>query len=120
MRQPAQSLRMSLGSLRPLNTMPRKAFDWTNLRKGYLTVLERVGSAKAQALWRVRCDCGTEKIIPSSSLRGCIQSCGCQRWQAIGAAHTTHGKKHTRVYRIWNAMRQRCHNPNKPHFKRYG
>ena len=26
----------------------------------------------------------------------------------------------TRVYRIWNAMRQRCHNPNQPHYERYG
>lgn len=24
------------------------------------------------------------------------------------------------MYRIWNAMRQRCHNPNQPHFARYG
>ena len=33
---------------------------------------------------------------------------------------TTHGKYGTRVYRIWNAMIQRCTNPNQPHYERYG
>jgi hypothetical protein len=32
----------------------------------------------------------------------------------------SHGKRQSRVYRIWNAMRQRCHNPNQPHYTRYG
>jgi hypothetical protein len=39
----------------------------------------------------------------------------------MGNAMTkSHGKYGTRVYRIWNAMIQRCTNPNQPHYERYG
>jgi len=33
---------------------------------------------------------------------------------------TTHGKRHSRVYRTWDGMIQRCTNPNQPHYERYG
>jgi hypothetical protein len=42
----------------------------------------------------------------------------------IGRAKTQHGKarkgKRSRVYRTWDGMRQRCQNPNQPHYERYG
>jgi len=31
-----------------------------------------------------------------------------------------HGKKHTRVYRIWTAMMTRCSNKNEPSYANYG
>lgn len=31
-----------------------------------------------------------------------------------------HGKKKTRLYRIWLNMKNRCHNPRTPRFKDYG
>lgn len=33
---------------------------------------------------------------------------------------TIHGKSHSRLYRIWNAMKQRCANPNTISYKYYG
>ena len=34
--------------------------------------------------------------------------------------HLTHGKRHTRLYRIWANIKTRCLNPNDPHFTRWG
>lgn len=35
-------------------------------------------------------------------------------------AKTVHGMSRTRLYRIWNSMRQRCENPNAISYKYYG
>ena len=31
-----------------------------------------------------------------------------------------HGCSGTRLYRVWDAMKQRCHNPNANEYNRYG
>ena len=35
-------------------------------------------------------------------------------------AHTTHGKSGSKLYEVWNAMRQRCRNPRCHAYKGYG
>lgn len=101
--------------------MPRKAIDEAGKVYGRLTVLSRVAhQPTAHAYWLCKCECGTLKMIPGGHLRrGTTRSCGCYNMEQL-RARKTHGKRHTRVYRIWNAMRQRCHNPNQPHYVRYG
>jgi hypothetical protein len=46
-------------------------------------------------------------------------NCGCQRQHVVkhGAAKRN---QHTRPYRIWKNMRQRCHTPSNPDWKNYG
>ncbi len=105
--------------------MPRQAKDFTGFRKGYLTVIERVGFERNQApVWRVKCDCGNVVDMPSPMLYGGTKSCGCKRWEAIAAAKTIHGKnrkgKRSRVYGIWSSMLTRCQNPNSNRYHRYG
>lgn len=34
--------------------------------------------------------------------------------------HLTHGKRHTRLYRIWANIKTRCFNTNDLHYKRWG
>lgn len=53
--------------------------DLVGQRFGKLTVLERAGSNQHKAaLWLCQCDCGTQKIIPSTALlKGESNSCGC-------------------------------------------
>ena len=48
-------------------------------RYGKLVVLRRAPHEKSGTIeWLCRCDCGTEKIVPSGSLRqGRVRSCGC-------------------------------------------
>jgi hypothetical protein len=52
---------------------------------------------------------------------GAWRSCGCQK-QKYGKEHHnyTHGKRHDPIYRTWDGMRQRCHNPKQINYPRYG
>ena len=69
-----------------------------------------------------RCECGNETIVFEDNLkRGHTRSCGCLKAEIIAAgAHTKHGGRHTRLYEIWRSMKQRCSNPNKINYERYG
>lgn len=104
--------------------MGRPSIDETGNQYGRLTV---IGQSPEQptnhTYWVCRCECGTVTLVPGNHLRrGNTRSCGCLNDDSR-KARATHGKAvggHHRVYRIWNAMRQRCHNPNQPHFERYG
>lgn len=72
-------------------------------------------------LYTCRCECGNEKEISGTSLRsGKVQSCGCLRKERQIAAVKTHGGYKSRLYQIWDAMIQRCTNPNHPSFGYYG
>ena len=99
-----------------------KLIDLTGQRFGRLTVVERVLPNKGgNAIWRCQCDCGNEVDVWGSALRnGHTKSCGCFRSDTTKDVHTVHGKKNTRLYRIWLNMKNRCNNPNYHHFERYG
>lgn len=70
------------------------------------------------------CDCGNEKSIWISALRGGLtKSCGClhrENTVARNKAGKTHGAKNTPTYRSWTSLRSRCNNPNDLAYKRYG
>lgn len=84
--------------------------------------------AEDGAKWLVRCDCGTEKIIPRKSIlrkdeRRRVRSCGCLHRERVaeqGRKNTRHGMKNTPTWRSWLAMRNRCENPNNPAYHNYG
>lgn len=78
-------------------------------------------------MWLCKCDCGVECRKPGAAMRrGTIKSCGCWRHDFPVVTKTTHGmasknvKRRSRLYTLWNGMRQRCHNPNQHHYARYG
>ncbi len=48
-----------------------------------------------------------EDIAPRGNVKGV--KCG-----------TTHGRYNSRAYESWEAMKQRCQNPNSQNWKRYG
>lgn len=95
--------------------------------------------AKRGHFWLCICDCGREKIANRYSLttKSGTKSCGCLTSEANSSRKGTKYKKvnnknrenkkekgipknKTRIYRIWNAMRYRCLNPNSPSYKNYG
>lgn len=74
-----------------------------------------------------KCDCGKEKVVRLSSLKsGDIKSCGCLRKSLAKEMFcknkfcVKHGLSRTRLYRIWQAMKQRCMNKNRNSFNNYG
>ena len=93
---------------------------------GRLTVLNREPNAKNNTMYRVKCECGTVKVIRAGSLTsGRVKSCGCLNLEVIkirfGALNRTHGlsKKHP-LYNTWTAMRERCNCPSNKMYKYYG
>lgn len=95
--------------------------DLTGFRFGRLTVLSRAPSGVKQAMWFCKCDCGTECTKSGGGLnRGTVNSCGCLVADNNRRLRQTHGKAHTREFRIWCAMRNRCYNKNQLHYERYG
>lgn len=89
--------------------------DLTGNKFGKLTVICRKGSNdKGNAMWKCICDCGNVVVVNSNHLRsGNTCSCGCTRGEK-------HGLTNTRIYRIWQAMKNRCYNQNVVHFGDYG
>lgn len=90
---------------------------------GMLTVIEVAGKTKSRKIiWRCKCDCGNETLVVSSNLtRKHTESCGCLKRKIVkSGAHKTHGERNTRLYEIWRCMRQRCYNPRKSNYYRYG
>lgn len=90
------------------------------------TVIKRAGSnKKGNSLWECRCECGTIAIVVGYSLTGgTSKSCGCAQKESVSKMNTTlkrtHGKKNTRLYRIWRGMKARCFNKNSPDYDSYG
>lgn len=100
-----------------------RIIDLSGKRFGKLTVIEMVDTLPNDgARWLCRCDCGNEKIISTKNLlhsnheKGTM-SCGC----LIKENHPrTHDKSQTRLYCIWQKIKQRCYNPSHKHYKYYG
>ena len=95
---------------------------------GRLLVVDvRVVGLTAQRLVCV-CACGEETLAAAHQLRsGDKRSCGCLKRSVLGAAARTHGHAnsrvsgyHNRAYGIWQAMKDRCSNPNRKDYKYYG
>lgn len=95
-----------------------QAKDLLGKRFGKLTVIKReYNKPGTHARWLCKCDCGKEVVIQSHCLTsGKQKSCGC----FVVEMHTTHGESKSRLYNIWNCMKQRCGNKNNHNFKEYG
>lgn len=103
--------------------MAHPALELTGKQFGYLTVLKRHGTtsgATQKATWLCLCDCGTEVVRESQSLRSRhrpnARHCGCRH----GSLLVQHGMSETRPYRIWQGMRERCTNPADKDYPNYG
>lgn len=100
--------------------MPKKK-DLTGQKFGHLTVLKEALPHKqskrtVKTKWECQCKCGKIVEIQTSNLTrsyGNTTSCGC-------SVNITHGLTNHRLYHTWQAMNNRCNNPNDPNYKRYG
>lgn len=92
--------------------------DLKNKRFGMLIAKRLAGKNKSgRTLWFCHCDCGKESITTTSNLiNGHTKSCGCiRKFNSV-----THGMYYHPLYNVWNAMKQRCYNPNHLAYYRYG
>lgn len=98
-----------------------KIEDLTNKKFGRLTILEFVYRKNGRNYWKCKCDCGSIVIKNEHNLKnGDTKSCGCLHRDITKKIKTTHGERHTRLYRIWSNMKSRCYNSNVSCYERYG
>jgi hypothetical protein len=98
--------------------MPNSAPDLVGQRFHMLLVLQRAGSDRKNALWRVRCDCGNERVFTTARIKSRQRaSCGC-----LGNARPNlrHGMSGTPIHEKWLSMRKRCSNPSDSGWWQYG
>lgn len=96
---------------------------------GSLTALRPLRlSPQGTVVWEFRCVCGKSmECIGNNAVstakqasNPAVPSCGCVKVQRASEVHTTHGYSRHPLHYAWQAMKQRCNNPNHPEFKRYG
>lgn len=100
--------------------------DLTRERFGRLTVVAYAGKDNwNRATWSCVCDCGQRTVVQSGNLRsGHTKSCGCLNAEKIQQQSVRHGHykngKMSKTYKAWSCMIQRCTNPKRPGYHRYG
>ena len=96
--------------------------DLTDKRFGRLVVIDKSSTnSRGCVTWKCKCDCGNIVVKPGDLLRrGGIKSCGCLFDEKSKFGNPTHGKCHTRLYRIWSEMKSRCCSKTCKGYKNYG
>jgi hypothetical protein len=97
--------------------------DLTGQRFERLQVLFFVGMSEESrhSNWLCACDCGGKIVLRGNTLkRGVTRSCGCLNMERI-TVHGHHARgRRTKVYRVWDAMIQRCSNSRHKYYPYYG
>jgi len=104
-----------------------KRSDLTGQKFGKLTGIKYVNSNKnGHAVWLCKCDCGCIITALAHQIKsGNTKSCGCLKSEVATKRNTIHGLslgkngKITKLYGVWNRMKQRCLNPNTTDSKLY-
>lgn len=93
--------------------------DLTNQKFNKLTVMSLAFKTENyHYVWICKCECGATKAVSTSHLKnGGVKTCG-NRLCKTG--RKTHGMSHTRLYRIWRAMIERCTCETNVGYKNYG
>ncbi len=98
-----------------------KLKDLTGMKFGRLTVIERIENKNKKTCWRCRCDCGNEISVISTNLtQAHTQSCGCLHDETASKMHIKHALCHTKIYRTWASIKDRCLKPQNKSYKNYG
>ena len=101
--------------------MHHRARDITDIRLHFLTAVCYVGSNGKKSLWKIRCDCGEEVIMPATEfLKGKQKSCDCMRSKLIADTQQTHGMSQHPAYAVWRSMLDRCRLPTHQAWENYG
>jgi hypothetical protein len=94
-------------------------------RFGRLTVIEKAHSTPSGTAWLCKCDCGGERIAPTSRLKR-TQNAGCKICETERRAnvHLKHGSRRggtrDKLYMIWKGMHSRCRDKGNTSYPHYG
>ncbi|MGG0718681.1 hypothetical protein ABE096_13950 [Robertmurraya massiliosenegalensis] len=102
--------------------------DLTGKVFGKLIVMEFSRNVKSgerlRKYWLCKCECGNMHEVRTDSLTsGNVISCGCvknEQNKVNLVKNHRHKMSGTRLYRIWQKMKDRCYNPNVRSYENYG
>ena len=103
----------------------RTVRDLTGQVFGRLKVIERAANdARGNAAWFCECTCSVRKVVRADALwTGNTKSCGCRQGNR-GIANLRglafKNGRPTPAYNSYRSMHERCENPNRGNFCRYG
>lgn len=110
-----------------------KFVDLTGMKFNRLTVRRYYGKSKNNcALWLCDCECGGTNVVRTAELKnGHTKSCGCLFIETsiaklpddvVGENNPNyrHGGANERLYHVWCDIKDRCYNPNRENYERYG
>jgi hypothetical protein len=99
-------------------------YDITGNKYGKLTVIKRIPNISARTTrWLCKCDCGKlHEVNKNNLINGKVSSCGCYAKELMtrNKYRETHSQSRTRLYFIWQGMKQRCFDKNVKEYRRYG
>jgi len=93
----------------------------TNVVKSRLTLINRIPGGK-MPMGLFQCECGNQKEIRISNVKaGVTKSCGCLQIERRNInCYKTHGLSGHPIYRVWNAMKDRCYRERSEDYPDYG
>lgn len=95
--------------------------DLIGKRYERLSVKNIFGKDNHGNVYECVCDCGNIVYIPRRSLVGKnTMSCGCLRKEMTIKRTKKHGERHTRLYRTWYSIKDRCCNSKCKAYMNYG
>lgn len=109
--------------------LSKRMKDLTGQRFGSLTAIKPVKLSKqGTVVWLFSCVCGNStECIGNNIVVGAkiavnpnVPSCGCIRNARASETGTTHGYSKHPLHTAWQAMKQRCYNPQHQLFATYG
>ncbi len=88
---------------------------------GRWLVVEYAGVKLGNKMYTCKCKCGTIRLLAGYRLRkGVTKSCGCLSAELASVRNRRWPKGYERTLYSWEAMIDRCTNPNHLHYKDYG
>lgn len=101
--------------------MGRPGIDLTGQRFGRLTVIKPIDKVGVRHKWLCKCDCGNKTIVIGNNIKnGDTVSCGCYAREKSAERLATHRKTKSRLFHVWQSMKQRCENPHAHAYADYG
>lgn len=97
--------------------MVRKQRNLIGCKFGKLIVIESCGKGKDGHYYSmVECECGARYLTPDTELiYGRRSSC-----KKCSKPRMTHGKTNTKLFEVWQSMKQRCYDKNHQNYEDYG
>lgn len=110
------------GSVKACGCLAPRVRDLTGTQVGKMRVIRQEGMRGHKSLWRLRCECGGEKLLPSSEVNRARSefSCGCDLRSRQASISSKHGRSYSPTYRSWRSMLSRVRNPRATSFHLYG